>query len=231
MARYLLQTGVDRFKGSPGGGTFQKCGMVFAIRKRNVPVQKRSAKQSQVKNRFDFVQKRWKDISPAEKASFAAETGNFIRVDSLGNNYELRGDQLQSSTNLNMSARSEPVIDTMQGPVVYPVQAANTIAIVPAILTADIFADPIIIPADFTLTKFISAPISAGTTLPGFVTLKQLSVYGAGEDSQQNEYQNYLNIWGDPSNKIGSQLWCAFVMTSTINGQSNTPFFDFGFVE
>lgn len=231
MARYLLQTGVDRFKGSPGGATFQKCGQVFGIRKRAVPVQKRTPAQSRVKNQFDFVQKRWKDLSPGEQASFAGETGNFTRTDSLGNSYELRADQLQSSTNLNMVARSEPVIDTMVSPVSYPSQAQNTIAIRPAIVTADIIADPVIVPADFVLTKFASATLAPGTAQPSIATMKLLSTFASGSNSLINDYDNYLRIWGDPSNKIGSQVWIAFVMTSTLNGQSNDPFFDFGFIE
>lgn len=119
MARYLLATGVDRFKGSLQGSTFQRSGKVFSIRKRNVPVQKRSSAQSQVKNHFDFVQKRWKNLSGAEQASFAAETGNNLRTDSLGNTYELRADQLQSSTNLNQISTEQPPIDTIQSPIAF----------------------------------------------------------------------------------------------------------------
>lgn len=119
MARYLLAEDVDRFKGSLQGSTFQRSGKVFSIRKRNVPVQKRTAKQSQVKNNFDFVQKRWKDLSGPEQASFAAQTGNNLRTDSLGNTYELRSDQLQSSTNLNQIVSELPPLSTIVAPIAY----------------------------------------------------------------------------------------------------------------
>lgn len=231
MARYILTNPLDKIKGSIGGATFQRCGRVLAIRKRNVPVQKRSPSQSVVKVAFEFVQKRWKNLSAADKATFAAQTINFTRIDSFGVSYELKSAMLQASTNLNMVSASSPVIDSMSTPVSCPIQTANTIAIVPAINAADIFADPIVIPANFTLSIFITAPLSVGIENPGIASMKLMRSFLSGQNSNTNTFTDYVAIWGDPSSKVGQQVWAAFVLTSTINGQSCAPFFDFGFIE
>lgn len=99
MAKYTLGSGVIQFKGSSGGATFQKCGKVFAIRKRNVPVQKNSIRQTRFKSAFNCQQKRWKTLTPTQKGTFNTRAPEWPRVDSLGNTYYLTGQQLQTSTN------------------------------------------------------------------------------------------------------------------------------------
>lgn len=220
MARYILSDPGAQLKGSIGGATFQRSGKVLAIRKHNVPIQKRSARQSQRKNFFDCQQKRWKNLTPTEKASFAAETGNFTRVDSFGNVYEVSPLNLQTSSNLNLVASGLPVIDTMQSPVAFPVHTIFAIEIDTAGQGVSFDLNPSNIEPDFDLQIFSTQTLSAGTEQPPISTFKFITTIPAGGTTLQSFWPEYLAAWGDPTNKVGSIIWARFLFVSHINGQS-----------
>lgn len=101
MAKYVFNSGYPRILGSRGGGTFQKCGQVFAIRKRNVPVQKNSPKQSAIYSALSAQASKFRSLTLAEKTTFTTFAPDFPRIDSLGNTYLVKPIALQNSMNMN----------------------------------------------------------------------------------------------------------------------------------
>jgi len=99
MAKYILAASSDRPRGSLQGSTFQACGKVFAIRKRNVPIQKRSIRQSRAKNAFEAQAGRWRTYTSGQKASWNTNAPLYPRTDSLGNTYQQTGQQMSLGCN------------------------------------------------------------------------------------------------------------------------------------
>lgn len=217
MAKYLLTFGTDRFSGSRGGSTFQKAGVTFVIRKRSVPVQKKSPEQTQKQNQFASVSQNWRKLNTTAKDSFADEAINYPRLDSLGNSYLLNGQQLQHSSNLNLNENDLPQITTM------PVASAIPAIAFPVIVT-DIgisllsiqFAPPII-PAGVTLQIFCSAPQSQGKTIESLGNLKALISYPSGSVQGGNIFTIYESIFGPLQGAIGQSLtaWGRYIQDST----------------
>ena len=203
MGKYILATGVDRFFGSRGGATFQKTGTVFSIRKRAVPVQKKTPKQSVSKNRFESVQGIYRTLSPTEKASFNSETVNYPRENSLEETYFLSGQQLMSSSNNNLEAAGETPITSMPSPVVFPGISFLDAQIVISILEATSVTNPAVIPAGFT---FVIESTDAFQTEQNFVNspfIRIATIPAGTQTDDVNWFEEWKARFGDPSNRIG----------------------------
>lgn len=113
MARYTLPSGDPRFFGSRGGSTFQRSGKVFSIRKRNVPVQKKSIRQSENKNVFGAYASRWQELSGAQKTTWTTNSPDYPRTDSLGNSYNVKGQALRVGANIVQFPNGASIINTL----------------------------------------------------------------------------------------------------------------------
>lgn len=99
MGKYTLSGTVDRFAGSRNGGTFQKSGNVFTIRRRAVPVQKQTSKQARARNGFESQAGRWRTYTAGQKNSWNTNAPLTTRTNSLGNTYTITGQQMNVSAN------------------------------------------------------------------------------------------------------------------------------------
>lgn len=173
MAIYILAGSSDRPTGSRLGCTFQKAGVNFIIRRRTVPKQKRTEKQSAVKNRFDHVTKKWRTLSAAEQTTFDNEVANYPRTDSLGNIYYMRANALQNSSNISLIASGSPPVLSMPAPAIFPGFAVGQLGVelLAQSVNAALLADPV--PAGFVLRVSFSDPLTdtrvftPQTLLPG----------------------------------------------------------------
>ena len=203
MGKYILATGVDRFFGSRGGATFQRTGTVFSIRKRAVPVQKRTPKQSVSKNRFQSVQQIYRQLSPTEKATFNSETSNYPRENSLEETYFLSGQQLMSSSNNNLEAAEQTPITSMPSPVIFPGITFLDAQIVISLALATSVTSPAVIPVGFT---FVIESTNAFPIEQNFVNspfIRIATIQAGTQTDDVNWYQDWVNRFGDPSNRIG----------------------------
>lgn len=217
MAKYILTFGTDRPTGSRGGSTFQKAGVTYVIRKRNVPIQKKSPEQSQSKSAFASIAQNWRKLTAEEKQSFADEVNNYPRVNSLGDTYFLTGQQLQQSSNQNLNNNALPQIQSLP--------AANPIpSITDAFCIVDIglqllsiqFA-PTIIPAGVSLQIFATRPMSEGTQSVSQKEAKLLVTFPAGVVQGGNLWTLYTALFGDISNTAGMKLFAfgRYIQVST----------------
>jgi len=225
MAKYILTFSTDRPTGSLGGATFQKSGTVFAIRKRNVPVQKKTPRQSEVKNRFDHVQKNWKNLSLAEQQTFIDEATNYPRFDSLGNPYTLLGNNLQGSSNLSLIAAGQPEITSMPPASAIPTPlllsyAFNSIA---TLFRADF--NPQLTPAGYSLALYFSSTTPQGKALPSFSNMIQIKTFGPGISSFVN-IANELNAQfpNRPIMSAPRYAWMQAFYIQLSTGQMGSPY-------
>lgn len=219
MAKYILTFSTDRPAGSLGGATFQKSGTVFAIRKRNVPVQKKSPAQSTVKNRFDHVQKNWKNLSTLEKETFADEAPNYPRIDSLGNSYTLLANNLQGSSNLSLIAAEQPTINSMpSAPPFQDVEVGN-IFVTESLSLAVFSIVQIVVPAGFTLMTYVTRALSEGTDSPPSNSYKLLNARPEGTNPALNQWDAYFMLFGRQNPPVNSKVWVRFTLVPNGTGQ------------
>lgn len=141
-------------KGSIGGATFQRSGKVLAIRKRNVPIQKRSSKQSRRKNAFDCNMKLWKTLSPTEQATWLTFQSDFPRVDSFGNTYLVNPIALQNSSNLIRIQNGQPQQPSLVAAIAFVPITTDTFVYRHSSFAFDIVTLPLAVQTDCTLNVF-----------------------------------------------------------------------------
>jgi hypothetical protein len=188
MAIYKLQVGVTQPIGSMGGATFQVCGRNKSIRARRCPVQKRSPRQTQSRNRLEHVSTNFRNLSGVQKGTFATESSNYPRTDSQGNTYLLKSNNLFNSSNVNLGNAALSEINSMPSFVSPPAITENVFIISQILLSGAFTITPNIVPTNFTLFAYYTRPISGGILSPGepFVLLYNL---------QQGSASNALNIY------------------------------------
>ncbi len=232
MAIYSLPPLVNRISGSRKGITIQKAGTNFIIRKRAVLVQKRSVKQSFAKSLLASRSQGWRTLSAAQQATWLAQVGNYTRVDSLGNVYNILATPLQTGTNINAELNSSAPLTSGSPPVVYPARSFQFIdfnSLAPtAIAQMTDLAAPFsqLVPAGFSAKLFMSSPgYATGEQVP-IVNMKLIRVY------QELENTALTNIWFDyaaqyPVNPslFLTRVQGAFVLTSLSNFFDGDPFF------
>lgn len=231
MARYLLVEDVDRPRGSIEGATFQRCGKVFAIRKHNVPTDKKRIPQTGSRNKFEHVQTRFRNLSSIEKESFADEAINYPRTDSLGNEYVLSAINLQNSSNTNLINAGQPVINTMPGPVVFPSLDVNNIFVRYAFNSAEFELNTAFVPAGFSLFVFSAVPQSPGVDSMLINSLKLFKIFPAGGDTSANIFTDYIAVFGANPYPVGSKVFGAFQFMSNDTGQKSEIVYHVGEVE
>ena len=228
MAKYILTFGTDRFTGSRGGSTFQKSGVTFVIRKRAVPVQKKTPEQSQSQNTFSSVQQNWRKLNNTEKDSFADEAPNYPRTDSLGNQYFINGQQLQASANLNLLSAGQEQITTMPPPTVFPAFSISAIGIdfADQSFVLQINLNPI--PAGFALKIFASAPLSVPTPEPNTNYKLIASLSPGTNQTGANYWAQYVSAFGLSPNHVNTWLSGRGILVDTATGVESAAAFAIG---
>lgn len=203
MAKYLLTFGTDRFAGSRGGSTFQKSGSTFVIRKRNVPVQKKTPEQTARQNTFASIAQNWRTLSQLDKDTFINEAVNYPRTDSLGNTYYLNGQELQHSSNIALSNNDLPQVTTLPPSSALPVITGNAAGIVISAQIAAFAFTPDPVPVGALLQIFVSRPVSQGTSINSVNDLKLINSVPEGVSPGANSWSQYIALFGDITNTAG----------------------------
>jgi len=212
MARYLLASTspfdntfdstfadqVQRVRGSIGGATFQKIGTTFSIRHRSVPTDKKRIKQTAQRQRFSVVQQFWRTLDSLEQSSFNDQVGDYARVDSLGNVYEISGLNLQNVSNSNALNQNEPFITTLPLPTSPPAIAYlfTEVQLISEIITLQ--TSPSLLPATHSLRIFTTRPLTEGLLYPSENYVFMGNVPAGTDPSLLNffpEYQDRFDVY------------------------------------
>jgi len=232
MAIYSLPPLTSRIAGSRKGITLQKAGTNFIIRKRAAIVQKRSGLQSRAKSLLASRSQVWRTLSPAQQATWIAQIGNYTRIDSLGNPYDILANPLQIGTNVNAELNNSPPELSGSNPVVYPVRSFQLIdfnslgSFCRAQMTELVFPFSTLVPAGFSAKLFMSSPGHAVGQQVNILDMKLIRVYSENEDTElSNVWFAYAQQFPVNSNLFTSYVQGAFVLTALSNFFDDEPFF------
>jgi len=216
---YTFQDLSPRIAGSRGGAVFQKIGSQFVIRHRSVPCNKRTPRQTRQRNRFESIQTRWYELTPEQRATFLDQVANYPRTDSLGNSYNISPINLQQSMNTNNIIAGIPLIEEAQAPVAFPGFTAGSMAIVPSVPIAIFPIDPAVVPTNFALIIYTTAPLSPGQLTPGTPFLHLATLTEGINTNLVNLVDNYINDHGSIQGKEGMQVFVQQHLLSLISSQ------------
>lgn len=219
MAKYILAVDVDRFRGSLQGATFQRCGKVFAIRKRAVIVQKNSEKQSKSKNRFGSLASRFKTLTNAEKTSFNSSAAVFTRVNSLDENYNFSGQNMQIGTNAVRVITNQNIINTASSQTSFTTISEDTFSVDLSDVAFDIVPDPFVVNSDFSILVFASRTQASGIASTSS-SFKLIGTFSSGEDTRlRNFFDQYVAVWGSLENTANLFISLRLDLIRNSNGQ------------
>lgn len=158
MARYVFNAGFPIILGSRGGATFQRCGRVFAIRKRSIPTHKNTPKQTASRNAFEFQAGRFRTLTVGAKATWTTYAPDYQRTDSLGNLYTVKPQALQISTNMTRLYSSQGALNNLVAAIALPVISEDTFALAKGVAAFDLVTLPDVVPAEVKCIFYCGAP-------------------------------------------------------------------------
>ena len=222
MAIYIRST--SRILGSRGGLTFQKCGNQFAIRNRAKPVSKKTKLSTGVRNVFGSIQSNFKNLSNPDEQSFIDATPNYLRVDSLGTDYELQPINLFASSNLSLVAQGQSQIKKIPP---FPIPLANGIIgsafdISANTWTVRFAVDPT--PAGYFYTVFAGTSMSDNNSSPDLSMMKVIVRYNSGSFTTGNIAALYRAAFASNNFSPGRFIPVAGRVTELLTGQVVSTF-------
>lgn len=230
MAKYILGSGVTRFKGSRGSSVFQKCGTTFSIRMRRKPRFQRTQKTSQSRNVFHHVQSNWRVVSPANQNSWDTQAPNFPRVNSLGQNYELLPLQLFSSQNKVLSDSGIGIVDVASPPVTFPNPSLSSLLFTASPGNAIVTTSPLNVPSDFIFRYFVSNPIAESSMKLSSLDYLLIFEVDEGLNSNTNWFPAWKDRFGIEPSSIGRSVAFRMDIVSKLTGQRVVQFNQFSVI-
>lgn len=100
MAKITFSAVVGQARGSQGATTFSRNRGGAYTRSRVAPLNPRTARQTEIRNRMSAVAAAWRALTDAQRAAWTALGVNMTRTDSLGTSYQLTGSQAYAANNL-----------------------------------------------------------------------------------------------------------------------------------
>jgi hypothetical protein len=146
-------------------------------------------------------------MSPGEKSAWKSKTPQFTRVNSLGNPYELLGNQLFQGLNQNRVLGGESINEIAPDAAVFPVRniIADTFDLQPVDIT--VFLDFNVVPIDHNFHFWASETTSSNRSLSFPNDYKLIRSYATGTYSQFDFSTEYRNNWGPgPTIQIGNSM-------------------------
>lgn len=222
MAIYTLGPSASRIAGSRRGSTFQRTATGFVIRHRVAPKQKRTDRQSTLKNALAANASRWRSLTGTNQGEWDAERFNYQRFDSLGNAYFMLPNQMQIGSNQNLVLAG---ITPIAQPVSSGAPAApviDTVDIDFSLSAADFTLVGDVVPANRTLKRFVTGPRSNGQGVPGLADFKLMDTISAGNPTSGNAWTAYNAIFPLSASDVGQFIYCQMVFIQNDTGQ-NSP--------
>lgn len=221
MAIYTLGAGASRIAGSRSGATFQKGGVNFTIRKRAVPKQKRTARQSTLKNALASNSQRWRTLNGTEQGEWDAERFNYQRFDSLGNAYFMQPNQMQVGSNQNLVLAGITPINQPASSGAPAAPIIDTVDIDFSLSAADFVLDGDTVPANRTLKRFVTGPRSVGQGAPELADFKLMDIITTGNATSGNAWTQYNTLFPLSASDVGQFIWLRLVFTQNDTGQDS----------
>ncbi|RME51998.1 hypothetical protein D6783_06130 [Candidatus Woesearchaeota archaeon] len=182
MAKVIFGGGVSEIRGSIAGQVFSRNGSGAYIRNRVTPVNPQSASQSGVRQNLGAIATAWKDLTEQQRNAWkAAAAGGFTQRDSLGNAFQLSGQQLFMKLNTALFAAGSTGVTLTDPPAEVSLDQLQNAALVSQTVTGTfsitLSGDLIGTGANQKLVVFATRALSQGISNPRKAEFKLIGAF------------------------------------------------------
>jgi len=219
MAIYTKPVLQPRILGSRTGATFQRTANGFVIRKRVIPVDKKSDIQTTKRNSLASIQSNHKNLSAPDLTTWINEAPNYPRTNSLGAGYNLSGPQLYTSSNRNLEESELAGINSIPAATAFPVINSSSNGVFVYVPSALFSTSPNIIPAGYHQIIYASQALPEGLKYPGISDLRIIAVMLPGESNTIDFFAAYAAAVPILDGLAPMSIWTAWQYVEIATGQ------------
>jgi len=207
-------------RGKIGGHVASKNRGGAYLRTKVTPVNKQSAYQLAVRNRFTGLSQGWKGLTPAQIAAWNAAVAGYAKTDIFGDVHQPSGFSLYQRLNNNLETCGEAALTTPPLPEAVGIVVAGALTATAAggLLSQVIGAA---VPADTKVKVYATAPQSPGKS---FVksNYRLIQIVAAAAPSPLNLKAAYDLKFGSVG-PAGQKIFVKLIAVNTNTGQEGTP--------
>jgi len=215
MAKFTPGAAVSEIRGKIAASVFTKNAAGAAIRNRVTPINARTTKQTQARQRLAALSASWRGLTQAQRDGWNAAAPNFPQQDNLANTITLTGAQLYIRSNANLLLIGAAQITAAPIPAAFPVIALGVATMVAGVLSIPFTPSPI--PAGFNLVIFATAAGSQGKSFIQESAFRFLGFVAAAGVTPSVQTTNYAATFGSAP-AAGTKLFVKAFLVQTSSG-------------
>jgi hypothetical protein len=221
MAIYSRPEGVDAFKGSSGGVTFQVAGPSSSVRQRRIPRNVRTASNSISRNQFHGVANHWRTLSTGQQSDWATSAPDFPRTNSLGVEYTVPAWTLWNRLNKPLISAGLPVNENSPSPVTFPTLVTSGFELSTEVTEVRWSWDQGgVVPDDFAYIIYLSAQLPSPPSDFDTITLFHSSTFLEGTNMNDRDVgEGWFSKFGTDTAVVGNYLIGRVDIMSMITGE------------
>lgn len=186
---------VSEIRGKIASTVFSRNKGGAVIRNRIVPINKRSALQTQRRQVLASFAAQWRGLTQAQRDGWNSAAANFPVQDSLGQTIFLSGEQLYIRCNTNLTLISQSTISDAPVPTSFAVVALGASVISSAASTVAFTPDPV--PAGYNLVIRATPQLSPGRNFAPQSAFRFIQAEAAAATSPADIATSYEALFGD----------------------------------
>lgn len=215
MAKFTPGAAVSEIRGKIAATVFTKNAAGAAIRNRVTPINSRSTKQTQARQRLAALSAGWRGITQAQRDGWNSASPNFPQQDSLGQTIFLTGAQLYIRSNANLLLVGASQIVAAPIPASFPVIALGAVTMAAGVLTIAFTPTPV--PAGFSLVVSATPAGSQGKSFIQESSFRFLGSVPAAGVSPSVQTSNYAAAFGSAP-AAGTKLFVKLFLVQNSSG-------------
>lgn len=207
-------------RGKIGGTVLTKGRSGAVMRNKVTPVNPKSAKQTEARNRLITYSQAWRDLTEAQREAWNAAVVDFQGTNIFGDTVSPTGKNLFTKLNVNLDLVGVSQISDPPEAQTVPAMTSISLAMAEGAGTASLTFDPTPVPANTAFLVRMSAGKSAGRS---FVSseLKLVDVLDAADTSPADVATAYTNVFGSVP-AAGQKVFVEVVGINKVTGQRGT---------
>jgi hypothetical protein len=212
---------ITEARGSFQSTTFSKNAAGAIIRSKVKPINRRTTKQSLVRQQFGSIASSWRGLTQVQRNSWEAAKSSFPYQDSLGQTKIYTASQLYEKFNRNLLVIGESLITDAPAPTSFEIYSLT----IGADGTDDlsIAFTPTPVPADDTVVIYATRPLSPGIGAAGNSDFRLITTIAPAGTSPLVLVTAYEAVFGSLAGAVGQKVFIQIKPVKTASGIAATP--------
>lgn len=212
---------ITEARGSFQSTTFSKNAAGAIIRSKVKPINRRTTKQSLVRQQFGSIASAWRGLTQTQRDSWEAAKSSFPYQDSLGQTKIYTASQLHEKFNRNLLVIGGSVIASAPAPTSFEIYSLSIAT--DAVDDLSIAFTPTPVPADDTLVIYATRPLSPGIGAAGNSDFRYITTVAPAGVSPVDLVTAYEAVFGSLAASEGQKVFIQMRAIKTASGIASTP--------